>query len=235
MTTVETREARREFAPSGAAASVDDRRVLRTAAAELHDGVAQSLFASSMELEELVDADSLPAEVRERLLRIASNLHKTSLELRGVLAGMFDPGNTDRARTVVERIRACVTDLMQRSDLTVDIRLEGAGTEPDEECAGLIVRCVREGLANVAKHADATEVLVIVRRGGGWWTVMIEDDGIGDAAVVRHLIAKTSGLSLGLASLSAEAERLGGRLWLSSAGRLSGVSLSVSVPVEPGR
>ncbi|GAB3390355.1 sensor histidine kinase [Amycolatopsis echigonensis] len=214
---------------------VDDRRVLRAAAAELHDGVAQTLFASSMEIEELTDVAGVPADVRERMARIASNLHKASLELRGVLVGMFEPGNAERGRTVVDRIRACVDDLLQRSDLTVDIRLEGTGTEPDDECAGLVVRCVREGLANVVKHADATEVLVIVRRGGSWWTVMVEDDGIGDAAVVRHIITKSAGLSLGLASLSAEAERLGGRLWLSSAGRLSGVSLSVSVPVQAGK
>lgn len=212
----------------------DERPTLRAAAAELHDGVAQALFATSMEVEELIGVDGVPAEVRERLGRIASGLHQTSLELRGVLLAMFHGNSDRRGYTTVERIRSCVDDVMQRSELTVDIRLEGAGVEPDGDCADLIVRSVREGLANVVKHADATEVLVIIRRGDCWWTVMVEDDGLGDATVVRHIIAKSAGLTLGLASLSAEAERLGGRLWLSSAGRLSGVNLSVSVPVRSG-
>jgi signal transduction histidine kinase len=186
-----------------------------------------------MEAEELLDADGVPVEVRERLGRLASSLHQTSLELRGVLLGMFD-GRPDRrdTGTVIDRIRSCVDHLLRRSELTVDIHVEGAGIEPVEDRADLLVRTVREALANVVKHADATEVLVIIRRGDRWWTVMVEDDGTGETTVIRHIIARSAGLTLGLASLSAEAGRLGGRLWLSSAGRLSGVSLSVSVPVR---
>jgi signal transduction histidine kinase len=218
--------------PNVSAVPQDPLKILRSAAAELHDGVAQDLFAASMEVEELIHAGGLPPGVSDQLARIASNLHKSSLQLRGVLTGMFE-GNLDRrGDTVVERLRSCVERALHRSDLTIDIRLEGTGPEPDPDCADLVVRSVREGLANVVKHADATEVLVIVRRGTTWWTVMVEDDGLGEAAVVRHMIAKSAGLTLGLASLVAEADRLGGRLWLSSAGRLSGVNLSISVPVR---
>lgn len=212
--------------------SPDPAKVLRSTAAELHDGVAQDLFVSSMEIEELTRVPGVPAAVGEQLARIASNLHQSSLELRGVLTAMFEGDLERRGETVVERIRPCVDHALRRSDLTVDIRLEGAGAEPGADSADLIVRGVREGLANVVKHAEASEALVIVRRGEKWWTVMVEDDGLGDANAVRHIITNSAGLTLGLASLAAEAERLGGRLWMSSAGRLSGLNLSVSVPVS---
>lgn len=210
--------------------SPDSAKILRTTAAELHDGVAQDLFVSSIEIEELTQVPEVPAAISRQLARIASNLHQSSLELRGVLNAMFEGDMERRGETVIERIRPCVDHVLQRCDLTIDIRLEGTGAEPDADAADLIVRAVREGLANVVKHADATEVLIIVRRGNLWWTVMVEDDGLGDATSVRHLVTNSTGQTLGLASLAAEADRLGGRLWMSSAGRLSGVSLSVSVP-----
>ncbi|MGH3466751.1 MAG: hypothetical protein ACRDQF_03335, partial [Thermocrispum sp.] len=67
-----------------------------------------------------------------------------------------------------------------------------------------------------------------------WWTVEIEDDGVGDSADVRTRLSQPVGLSFGLSSLADEAARLGGRLWVSRAQRLAGISLSVSVPVGLG-
>ncbi|WP_020497541.1 MULTISPECIES: sensor histidine kinase [Sciscionella] len=210
--------------------STELRRVLRVAAAELHDGVAQELFAASMDVEESACAAGVPAGVADQLGRIASNLHKSSLELRGLLTGMLE-GNLPRQRmTVVDRIRACVEQTASRGDLTVDVRLEGAGPDPGPDGAELVVRTAREGIANVVKHAEASEALVTVRRGRAWWTILVEDDGTGEAAAIRATLSRSAGLKIGLASLTAEAQRLGGRLWLSSAGRLGGVGLSVSVP-----
>lgn len=215
------------------AATVDgDRRALRAAAAELHDGVAQTLFVVGVEVDELLQADGMSAEVRERLAVIASGLRHASVELRGAMLTMFD-GDPDRLdQSVVDRVRSCAEAVNQRGGPRVHIGLEGTGAEPDRDRADLLVRSAREGLANVVKHAHASEALVILRRGEHWWTVMVEDDGIGDGAVVRQALARSSGVNLGLASLSAEASRLGGRLWLSPAGLLTGVNLSVSVPVR---
>jgi signal transduction histidine kinase len=73
----------------------------------------------------------------------------------------------------------------------------------DTELADDAIACVRESLANVAKHARASSVLVDVTMTDGELAITITDDGIGMAAATR--------LS-GIANLRARAENRGGSL-----------------------
>ena len=106
----------------------------------------------------------------------------------------------------------------------------GTGPEPVGAAREVVVRAVREGLANARKHAVATRAVVTVRRGRRWWTVDVDDDGTGDEHTLRCSLNDISGGSYGLRSLAREAARAGGRLWISQAPGLGGIRLSVSVP-----
>ena len=68
---------------------------------------------------------------------------------------------------------------------------------------GEIEAVIREGLTNVAKHAQASQVILELIADGGWLTVRLSDDGIGMKQPPR---------SSGLANLRHRAERLGGSL-----------------------
>jgi len=68
---------------------------------------------------------------------------------------------------------------------------------------GEIEAVIREGLTNVGKHAQASQVVLELTADGGWLTVRVSDDGIGMKQPQR---------SSGLANLRRRAERLGGSL-----------------------
>ncbi len=85
-----------------------------------------------------------------------------------------------------------------------------------------IVACVRESLTNVAKHADATSVLVDVSVAAGAVTVRVCDDG--------HGIAET-GRRSGLANLRARADNRGGTLTV-TAGPAGGTILVWKAPLK---
>jgi signal transduction histidine kinase len=135
--------------------------------------------------------------------------------------------------TVVDLIRDRLDEFRAHSDINVDFDVRGTGPEPAVECRDVLVRAVREGLTNVIKHANATQVTVALRRDTKGWAVQVDDDGMGRAAEVRRLLTLTKAESFGLPSLAADAARLGGRFWVSAAPRLGGVSIGVEAPTNP--
>ncbi|MCF7550734.1 ATP-binding protein [Pseudonocardia sp. WMMC193] len=213
-------------------------------AAELHDGVTQQLYAANLDVDELRSNLTGPAAEDPALGRLAERLETALEQLRAALVeiarGEVPTSGSPRRRAgeggdVVGRMRGLLDELGEIDGPTGDFDVSGSGTEPVGPCADLLVRVVREGLANVTKHASATQVEVSVRRGAQWWTVELDDDGGGRAEEIQPVLTKGSGPSFGLRSLSEEAARLGGRLWVERAPRLLGLRLGVEVPVDAGR
>ena len=84
-------------------------------------------------------------------------------------------------------------------------------------------RAVEEALGNVAKHAAASQVDVNVRFAGGALAIDVRDDG-------RGFEPRESHLGLGIGSLAARVERIGGTWSIESAvGR--GTCVSVQLPL----
>lgn len=202
-------------------------------AAELHDGLSQQLFAAELDVHELRCTPGLPAEVREVLDRLAKRLEMGSKELRGALFKMLEAEREhEELVPLTERVRDSVADFRDRHGCPAGLKVEGSGPEPDAAAARVLLRTVREGLANVAKHAQASQVSVVLRRGRRWWSVEVHDDGSGDPAEVSRCVREAT--SFGLFSLDTESARVGGRLWIGRAAALGGVQLNVSVPVGAG-
>ena len=97
--------------------------------------------------------------------------------LDGEQSGDPVPAVAEGAQDLIDRF---VRAHSIRAELTVT---EGDGPVPTAAAAArLLLRAVREGLANVAKHAGASRVeVILVRRDERWWTVEVCDDGSGDA------------------------------------------------------
>lgn len=206
-------------------------------AADLHDGVTQQLYVASLDVDELRSGEGLPPEARLVLKRLALRLDSASQQLRSALAQLASGESSDSpldrgpVGRVVDRIRGLLDDVGRVDGPSSDIDVAGDGPEPDSDRADVLVRTAREGLANVMKHARATQVEIQIRRGGSWWTVEVSDDGVGRAADVRRRVGATGSSTFGLRSLEEDVARLDGRLWISDAPRLMGLRLGVAVPV----
>lgn len=199
---------------------------------DLHDGVTQQLFGAELAVQELRDVPDLSPAALPIVDRLANHLTTANSQLRTAL---FELANADESPGADDPLGAWIRhhleSFVQETGVSADVEFHGAGREPLGRSREVVLRSVREGLANVAKHASATQVLVVVRSGLTWITVEVLDDGDGDEMAVRARLAKPNGLSFGLLSLANDTERLGGRLWISTAPRLGGLRLSVSVPV----
>lgn len=201
---------------------------------DLHDGVTQKLFTAQLMLQELRDETELPNRALSIVEQIVHRLSEAGSQLRQALFELSrtDNNSPESDAPLTRWITHHLDDFVRDSGVSVDIETPGAGREPVGRSREVLLRTVREGLANVAKHANATQVLIVVRTGLTWATVEVHDDGDGDEMEVRARLHRPTGQSFGLLSLAKDAERLGGRLWVSATPRLGGLRLSVSVPTS---
>lgn len=197
-------------------------------ATELHDGVTQLMFSAGIGLEEALETPDLPAAAHEVLTTVRGEIDEGGRQLRRALFELSRPAST--GMDTLGAIRDVLDAFSERTGCTADVQVMGRGTDLVGDRRRLVVRTVAEAVRNVEKHADATEVMVRVRRGNTWWMVDVDDDGTGDPRSIRRCLNLATE-RFGLYSLGQEATALGGRVWVAQARRLGGTSLSLSLPV----
>ena len=196
---------------------------LSRVARELHDETGQALSALLLSLSLLEhDADDPVAvitrvnELEGLVDRTLENLHRLSMNLR--------PASLDHLG-LIPALEHYVELFGSQHGLAVQFEAVGLGNErlpPEVETA--FYRIVQEALTNVARHAQATHLDVLLERRGDQFVTIIEDNGVG-----FDTEAATKSGRLGLFGMRERAEMLGGTLTIESyAG--AGTTVLVEIP-----
>ena len=143
---------------------------------------------------------------------LASELDEARRELREFAQGVHPAALTDGG------LMPALALLSERSSVPVDIR-GSIGRLPEPVEAALFFVC-SEGLANVAKHSEATRASIELRTDDGRVRVTIVDDGVGGAAPSQ---------GSGLRGLADRIEAFGGRLRVDSPPR-AGTRVVAEIP-----
>jgi signal transduction histidine kinase len=149
----------------------------RRIAAELHDGLGQSLSIirnrATLCKEDISDKES----VVEQLDEISAAAVSAIEEVREI-AHNLRPYELDRLglTAAIESISAKISDVTPLQVL-VDLDSIDGLLSPAAETS--LYRIVQEALNNVVKHAEATEVRVGIKRDGGEILVSVHDNGKG--------------------------------------------------------
>lgn len=171
----------------------------------LHDGLQQDLVAligHTGQLRSLLRRD--PAAGEQALTELQDGLRRVIGELRELVHGIHPSVLSDRG--LLEAVEA----LAARSAVPVAVRSDPAlrGQRFAEEVEGAGYFTVAEALANVGKHATASQAEVRLARSNGSLRIEVSDDGTGfDPAAAG---------GEGLANLAERLAALGGRLQVSS-------------------
>ncbi|WP_165063209.1 sensor histidine kinase [Marisediminicola senii] len=151
-------------------------------ARDLHDHVIQRLYAAGLDMQASARSD-VGDDTRARLERHIDMLDAAIVEIR---TAIFALAPQTRAGRTTLKFR--VIDLLaELGDVfTVTPRLAFAGPldllgsdGAADDLIDDVLAVVREGLSNVARHADATAVAVRVSAAEGRVEVQIVDDGVG--------------------------------------------------------
>jgi signal transduction histidine kinase len=155
------------YAEFGRAVADERARVAR----EIHDGLAQYLFAVSTHAAML--QQGAPRE--ETLTKLKEAADAAQQEARfAILALSTAAGNAPFDAALNRYIEFLTADGVLEVDIEIDPAVRLA---PDEQIE--VFRIVQEGLANVRKHANATRAEVVIGVREGDRVVSVRDDGEG--------------------------------------------------------
>ncbi|WP_194396176.1 sensor histidine kinase [Microbacterium atlanticum] len=147
-------------------------------ARDIHDTLAQSLAglvilaerAGRQSREGAADAAASTMSTVEQVARDA--LAEARALVARTAAVPDEPALGAAIERLADRFRA-------QAGAAIDVAVDAAAEALDRDRQVVLLRCVQEGLSNVARHAQATIVSVTVTGGDGVATLEIVDDGRG--------------------------------------------------------
>jgi two-component system, NarL family, sensor kinase len=142
-------------------------------ARELHDGMAQTLFLCSVELESLREKHPDPS-----LNRVHQHLQQLHDDVRQAIASLKNPEHP-----APFLLKDKLMHLFREFEIDTGVRISArfemeTGSLPTKEKVELYA-CIQEALTNVRKHARATWVQVSFEPFRQGWRCTVEDNGIG--------------------------------------------------------
>jgi two-component system, NarL family, sensor histidine kinase DevS len=193
----------------------------RRLARELHDETGQALTSILLGLKRVEEAKSreeardVAVGLREQIVQTLQSVRRLAVELRPQALDDFG------LAPALERLGEAFAE---GSGITVDVQANLDSGRLPAEIETALYRIVQEALTNVAKHAGASRVSVVVTRREGVVMAVVEDDGQGFGA------GGGEGGGLGLVGMKERVGLLGGRLAIEST-EGAGTTIVAEVPL----
>lgn len=200
----------------------------RRIARELHDGIGQTLTSLAVRLRSLEEASMQEeAASQAKTLRTiaAGAVDEVRRIARGLRPSVLDDLGLDEA------LRQYAREYQQAHAVVVDVQVEGGTIKRLPSAAETtLYRIVQEAMNNVARHAAAGSVSVVLHGAETMVTAIIEDDGCGFEVRDDGLLPERG---LGIQSMRERAALLNGTVEVeSSLGK--GTSVFVRIPLKAG-
>jgi signal transduction histidine kinase len=194
-------------------------------AREMHDTIGHRLTVASVQLEgaqRLCPSD--PQQAASMIGTVRQQVREALTELRATVATLRTPIEADlQLRSSLKRL---ISRFEEATGLTVHRVLPEEMTNLPHAHRLALIRTAQEALTNVQKHADASQVWLVLSIRNNTITLLISDDGKG-----LRLGGKPAGY--GLQGLRERASQLQGELHLEPRqGGGSQLSLRLPLPVE---
>jgi signal transduction histidine kinase len=212
----------RELSSLASQLSLAEENERRRIAIELHDRTNETLISSIIQLATLAKSVTDPA-LADSLEEISQLLQQLAQETRLLMFELYPPSLYYLGLEAA--IKELTDRMMAKFGIQVSFLDDGRRKPVDTAVKVLLFQATRELLTNVAKHAQAHTVSVVVSGLGSNVLITVQDDGIGfDHAVISD--GKKSG-GFGLYSLSERLRHVGGRLEAESGSWGTRVTLKV--------
>ncbi len=198
---------------------------------ELHDVIAQTLAGINVRLGALKMEASVNAEGLEQNIAITQQLVQKSVEVVHRFARELRPSVLDDLG-LIPALRTFLETYKEETGIRVSLSAFAAVEQVNGDKRTVLYRVAQEALANVARHAHASEATVKIEKLDGAVCLKIIDNGKGFPAE-RVLHAKKQ-KRLGLLGMRERVEMVNGTFAIESA-LGQGTTIQAQIPLTDGR
>lgn len=197
----------------------------RRIARDIHDDLGQHLLALKIELS-LIQARAVRTDprIQQQVGGLLGNLDLSIASLRSVINDLRPPALAQGLQAAIE---AHLAEFSRLNGIRHHFEASGEafGAASDPALDAMLFRILQESLANVVRHAQATEVKVALDQQGGCLSLKVQDNGVGMPDGEDHC-------GCGLAGIADRVSAAAGKFVIDSAPG-KGTLLSLWVPL-PG-
>lgn len=145
---------------------------------ELHDGIIQDIYAVGMKLEIMRGEATFSTQAEKHFQTVLQDLNHIIEDIRAYIR---DLNNADRAysSTLRQQIENLAVHFQDFSGIKVDLRLPETIPALTDDQRHSVAQIIREALANIARHAAATQTSITFYVDQNQLHLTIEDNGKG--------------------------------------------------------
>ena len=193
---------------------------------DLHDDVAQTLFAAQLNLDSLLEREAADDPRTAEIERALGLLVRADTTIRKVIDRLSNPSSPD----FDQRLAAVVAGVEQEFSVAINMQLSPDAVRAADALrrspADALVKVSREALVNAAKHAGPCRIrILLTTTDRERLLVTVMDDGVGRSRRAR------ADRGHGLAALRRALDEHGGCLRIGQAPG-GGTKVTASVPIE---
>lgn len=187
-------------------------------AQDLHDNVAQVLGYLNVELAttrrllttgRVAEAETNLDELRQIVRECYTDVREEIFNLKAKVSSGL--GFVDTLHKYVAKYRR-----YYHLDIHLVLDMDKFALEIPMDVGSQIIRIIQEALINVRKHAQVSEVLIRIERQADRLYISVEDSGQGFDVAQTDVVGQNGKSGLGLEIMRERAERIGGRVRISS-------------------
>ena len=196
-------------------------QTLKTISEEIHDNVGQVLSLAKLNLNTvgIINDEQVQFKIdstKELVSKAINDLRDLSRSLHGEKVGEIG---------LQEAIANELKIIQNTGQFKTELNITGQVYTQNPQKEMVLFRIVQEALHNAVKHANATNLKVLMNYGAVNFTLTINDDGTG--FMPEELLTSQTGI--GLKSMRNRAALIGGEFSLQSS-KNNGTSISIELP-----
>lgn len=189
-------------------------------ARDLHDAVSQQLFAASMMMSAINEANyDVTPELKHQISMVEKMIQQSQLEMRALLLHLR-PVQL-KGKHLQEGIKDLISELMSRLPIELEHQIEEFSIDKGVE--NQLFRILQEAASNTLRHAEASTLKITLIKRDGFIIMRIVDDGKG------FDMTEVNTSSYGLDTMKERSEDLGGSFKVVSLPN-KGTRIEVKIP-----
>ena len=197
---------------------------------ELHDEITQILVGINVHLEALAKRDSANPRGLKQKIALTQRLVEKSVNIVHQFARDLRPTSLDDLGVIIT-LQSYMDDFMKRTGIRVHFTTFAGVEQLNSDRRTVIYRIVQEALTNVAKHSQASQLKVSIRKIADTVHLVIADNG--KSFEVERVLHAKNNKRLGLIGMRERAEMTGGTFTVESAPG-KGTTITVQIPFSTG-